>query len=69
MAHKIDEVWLCGECSAPVMPEEAEEIRIRIRAGECQIEFSCEECCVGLTADTTDCPDGEVSINPDWVYS
>ena len=69
MSEKIDaDVWPCPECDAPILPEERESIAKMLAKGHSQVEFRCDECGEGLTADTTDCPEGEVSLNADWVY-
>jgi hypothetical protein len=33
-----------------------------------QVEMGCDYCSSTTTADTTECEDGEVELNPDWVY-
>lgn len=60
--------WFCPECSSTLDLEECEQIGKMLADGHDQIEFRCEPCGEQLTADTSDCPEGEVSLNADWVY-
>ncbi len=68
MSTLIEGTWNCPQCGAVIEGEQKEEIVKRLKEGECQIEFHCEDCCEDLTADTTECDEGMVDLNEDWVY-
>lgn len=69
MAFKIETHWTCPECMEEMDGEEATQVREMLLTGKhSQVELRCEDCDVPLTADTTGCEEGEVEINPEWVY-
>lgn len=69
MSIKIDSEWKCPECSEALDVEECSEVKAMLSKDHSQVELRCDECGEQLTADTTQCDDGDVDINAEWVYS
>jgi hypothetical protein len=67
MSIKIDEKWLCSDCQNPLNLEEVEQVK-KLLPNNGQIEMGCDYCSSTTTADTTQCEEGYVDLNEDWVY-
>lgn len=69
MSFKMADEWTCPTCVVgKIDPEELEQVRELLTGGKIQVELRCGDCNEELTADTTQCKDGEVDLNAQWVY-
>ena len=68
MSIKItDSPWFCSDCNSTLNEDECANVRELLK-GNNQIEMGCDYCSSTTTADTTECEEGYVDLNEDWVY-